>query len=57
MKAWLGKRKFEATALAFVLMLVPPVPLYFTAQAGQDALSLVLLGLIVAGNLLAMLIP
>jgi len=40
--------------LAFLLMILPPIPLYFAAQAGAAAWIWVFLGLFVLGNILAL---
>ena len=53
---WLRSNKFEAHTIAFLLMILPCVPLYSAANAGQTALIGLLIGLIVLGNLLAILI-
>jgi hypothetical protein len=51
---WLSKRKNQAYALAFALIILPPLGLFFFAESRP--LSLAMLALIVLGNLLAVLI-
>jgi hypothetical protein len=53
---WLTSHKFEAYAIAFLLMIIPPIPLYFAAREGSQPGMILLLALIVLGNLLALLI-
>jgi hypothetical protein len=52
---WLEQDRFRAYSLSFLLMVLPCFPLYFSAQAGSWW-SWPLLGLVVLGNLLALLI-
>lgn len=49
--------KFKLHLIALLLMLIPPVPMYFAAQQGASGLIWVLIGIVVLGNLLAILIP
>lgn len=53
----LSKRKFQAYLLAFALMILPPVPLYLAARQGREAWVWLLIGLVVIGNLLAIVVP
>jgi hypothetical protein len=53
---WLQTHKFEAYGLAFLLMVLPAIPLTWAAQAGLAGGMLLCLGLILAGNLLAVAI-
>jgi hypothetical protein len=46
--------KFEVHLVAFLLMSLPCVGLYFSANANTQATSGVLLGLIVLGNVLVL---
>jgi len=48
------KNSFILYSLAFVLMVIPPVGLYFTAQAQTEGLTLGLLALVVIGNILVL---
>jgi hypothetical protein len=56
MQAWLRKHKFETHSLAFLLMILPPVPLYLAAQNGARAGIILLLIPVVLGNLLELFI-
>lgn len=53
---WLDKYKFEAHLVAFLLMSLPPLPLYLAAQYGRVDWIWALLGLVVLGNLLALVV-
>lgn len=53
----LRKNKFQLHLIALLLMLIPPIPLYFAAQRGASGLIWVLIGIVILGNLLAILIP
>ncbi len=52
----LSEHKFKTHMLAFLLMVLPPVPLYVAAQNGAANWILALLGLVVAGNILALMV-
>jgi len=54
---WLHQRRFQAHLLAFALMILPPLPLYFAAQQGANLWIWLLIGLVVIGNLLAIGVP
>ena len=53
---YLSKHKFAFHSLAFCLMLFPSAFLYASAQNGTIDLSYGLLGLVIFGNLLALII-
>lgn len=53
---WLSAHKFAAYLTAFLLMILPPVPLYLAANAGVSAWMVFLITMIAAGNLLAVLV-
>jgi len=53
---WLQKHTFEVHVAAFLLMLLPAIPLYFAAASSATGLVWVLLGLVVLGNLIVMLV-
>jgi VIT1/CCC1 family predicted Fe2+/Mn2+ transporter len=55
MQKWLTKNKFEVHLVAFLLMVLPPIPLYYAAQSGASGLIWALLALVICGNLLALL--
>ncbi len=50
------KKTFRYHTLAFLLMMLPPIPLYFAAQVSAVGWIWALLGLVIAGNLLALVI-
>lgn len=52
---WLKAHKFSTYIIAFLLMVLPPIPLYFAANASATGWMIFLLTLIAAGNLLAVL--
>jgi len=51
---WLSRNKFQAYGLTFLLIALPPVGLFFVAQSTGWVIAL--LGLVVLGNVLAVLI-
>jgi hypothetical protein len=53
---WLKNHPFKAHALAFLLIILPPIPLYAAARQGAFAWTWGLLGLVVLGNLLELCI-
>ena len=54
--AWLRAHKFEAHTIAFLLMVIPPIPLYFAAQQGATGWIWILLIPFILGNLLVLVI-
>jgi hypothetical protein len=53
---WLRSHKFEADLIAFLLMLLPGIGLYFLIENQQSWESWALLSLIIIGNLSVLLI-
>ena len=53
---FLQEHKFESFAIAFLLMMIPPLPMYYAAQGGNITLVFVLLLFVVMGNLLVLLV-
>ena len=51
---WLSKHKSQAYLLAFFLLTLPPIALFFTAQSTSWVVAL--LAVVVLGNLLAVFI-
>lgn len=51
---YLRTHKFESYAIAFLLMVVPPLPMFYAAQQGSGPLVIVMLGFVVLGNLLVL---
>lgn len=56
LRRWLRAHSFGAYLTAFLLMSVPPVPLYFAARAGAGEWVWPLLGLVILGNGLVLLL-
>lgn len=57
LKKWPEQHKFIVHLVAFLLISLPSVGLYFAAEQGAFVAVYTLLGLVVLGNLLAMSIP
>jgi uncharacterized membrane protein len=57
LRNWLNTHKFQVHALAFGLMMVTPVTMFFAAQGGAVVWIWFFLALFVAGNLLALSVP
>lgn len=57
MRRYLGQNKFRAYSVAFFLMIVPAIPLYIAGERGLTGWIWLLIGIIVIGNMLAILIP
>lgn len=53
---WLRAHKFEAHLIAFFMMAIPPIPMYFVALQGTVSLMWALLSLVILGNLLVFLV-
>ena len=53
---WLATHKFQVYLVSFLLMMLPPVGLYFAAQGQSVGWIWALLALVIAGNLLAVAI-
>jgi len=53
---WFKKNAFKVHSVAFLLMIIPSAFLYFAAERGASGLVWVLLGLVIAGNILAILV-
>lgn len=49
--------KFQLHLTALLLMLIPPIAMYFASQGGASSLVWILIGIVILGNLLAVLIP
>lgn len=56
-KNYLKENKFRLHLTALILMLVPPIPMYFAAQAGAAGLIWFLVAIVVLGNILVILVP
>jgi hypothetical protein len=53
----LKEYKFHLHLTALLLMLIPPIPMYFAAQAGATGVIWFLVAIVVLGNLLVILVP
>ena len=53
---FLRNNKFETYSIAFLLMMIPPIPMYFAAQSGNEPLIGFLLGVFILGNLLVLIV-
>jgi len=53
----LREHKFKLHLTALLLMLIPPIPMYFAAQNGATVLIWLLIGVVILGNLLVILVP
>jgi len=53
---WLQTHKFEANLFIFLMITIPAILLFFAMQTENQILIGVLLGLIIAGNLVALVV-
>lgn len=53
----LKEQKFRLHLAALLLMLIPPIPMYFAAQAGAFGLVWIFVAIIILGNLLVVIVP
>lgn len=53
----LAKHKFQLFIVAFLMMVIPPVPMYFATENGSIALVWILLIVIIVANALVFIIP
>jgi hypothetical protein len=53
----LHEHKFKLHLTALLLMLIPPIPMYFAAQNGGSVLIWFLIGIVIIGNLLVIIVP
>ena len=53
--SWLFAHRYTAHLVAFLLMVLPPLPMYYFAQRGVTAWVWALLGVVILGNLMALL--
>lgn len=56
MRKWLREHKFEAHLLAFLLMILPPIPLFLVARNEAVIWIIVLLVPVVLGNVLELVL-
>lgn len=55
-KEWLSSHKFETHLTAFLLIILPAIPLFYVAQLESNAWIWGLLSLVILGNLLELAI-
>jgi len=53
---WVKQHKFESYLIAFILMIVPPLPAYYAAINGASAWVWAMLLVIILGNLFVLVI-
>ena len=53
----LRQHKFGLHLTALLLMLIPPIPMYFAAHQGATGLIWFLVTIVVLGNLLVIIVP
>lgn len=51
---WLRKHTFETHLIAFLVMTLPAIALYFAAQSNLPGVIWILIGIVIAGNLLVL---
>ena len=52
---WLHTHRYAAHLVAFILMVLPPLPMYYFAQRDATGWVWALLGIVILGNLVALL--
>ncbi len=53
----LRDNKFKLHLMALLLMLIPPIPLYFAAEKGAVGWIWFLIGIVILGNLIVIVVP
>ena len=53
---WLRTNKYQSYLLAFTLMVLPPIQLYFAAQQGANGWIWSLIGMVILGNIIALVV-
>jgi hypothetical protein len=53
----LRENKFQLHLTALLLMLIPPIPLFFAAENGAMGWIWFLIGIVILGNLLVIIVP
>jgi hypothetical protein len=51
---WLQTNRYSAHLVAFFLMILPPLPMYYCAQRGATGWVWALLGIVILGNVIAL---
>ena len=53
---YLREHKFESYLVAFLLMMIPPLPMYFAAIHENSLFIWIGLGIVILGNLITLII-
>jgi hypothetical protein len=53
----LRAKKFKLHLTALLLMLIPPVPMFFAAESGATGWIWFLTGVVILGNLIVIVVP
>lgn len=56
MNDWLRRHVYPVHWIAFLLMILPPIPMYLAARRGSWGWVVICLSMVVLGNILAMLV-
>lgn len=56
-QSWLNQKKFELHLIAFIMMVMSPIGMYFAAQGNASGSILLLLWVVILANLLVMIAP
>ena len=52
---WLRRHTFETHLIAFLVMVIPTIGLYFAAQRNLTPFIWILIGIVIIGNLLVLI--
>ena len=50
-------KKFKLHLTALLMMLIPPIPMYWAAQNSANGLIWLLMGIVILGNLIVIIVP
>ena len=53
----LKENKFKLHLAALLMMLIPPIPMYWVAQNDSFGMIWLLLGIVILGNLIVIIVP
>jgi hypothetical protein len=53
----LRENKFKLHLTALMMMLIPPIPMFWAAQNGASGLIWWLVGIVILGNLIVIIVP
>ena len=56
-QSWLSQIKFELHLIAFILMVLSPIGMYFAAQGNASGWTWVMLWVVIVANLLVVIVP